>query len=65
MRLRVNMINKGRYWSTGQEIDESEVPANLRRYAVADDRGNEEKAPPSNTAKQPRATRWARKGSKG
>jgi hypothetical protein len=37
VRLRINLIANGRYWTAGQEIDESEVPANLCRFATAND----------------------------
>ena len=66
VKLGVNLIAHGRYWTAGQEIDESEVPANLCRYAMTDDDASrdEEKAPPPTTAK-PKRTSWGRKPSKG
>jgi hypothetical protein len=34
VKLRVNYLSRGRYWTAGEEIPDEEVPPNIRKYAV-------------------------------
>ena len=34
MKLRVNYLSRGRYWTAGEEIPDEDVPPNIRKYAV-------------------------------
>ena len=36
MKLSVNLVGHGRYWLAGEEVDESIVPPELRKYAIVE-----------------------------
>ena len=59
MKLRVHLIlPRGRFIAAGEQIDEREVPANLRRYAIVDDATNnhDEQKLNADSEKRPRKT---------
>jgi hypothetical protein len=36
VKLSVNLVGHGRYWLAGEEVDESIVPPELRKYGIVE-----------------------------
>jgi hypothetical protein len=62
--LSVNLVAKRRHWRAGEEIDESEVPLVIRKYAVTVNGNDESPAlePPPPAPKRKVKTRKRAKG---